>query len=299
MPAGQRCFAVAAIAAAMVCVAAAGAQSVPCSSTAGMIGSGGVMLGNGGSKDSIPFSGTLKTSFEQKLPDGNAIHRVSRARQARDSSGRTMTEISQGCVRGEDGQMHERLNVNVNDPVARTSMNWQVGADGQPKVVHVFHQPEPVARQAPPVQTKRPEPTAEELERQQKARQASQAQQLEQRRENQTEDLGTRDFNGIPAQGTRSTRTIPAGEEGNDLPLVTINETWRSKELGLTLMMFNDDPRRGRTTTEYEELSRGEPDSALFAPPAGYTVQEQPQNGVIGGIVGGVVGGGLAGAVLQ
>ena len=104
----------------------------------------------------------------------------------------------------------------------------------------------------------------------------------QQRTLTRTENLGIKDFNGIPAEGTRTTRTIPAGEEGNDQPLVVINETWRSKELGLTLMTIGEDPRRGRTTIEYEELNRGEPDPALFAPPAGYTVQEQRVNGMGG-----------------
>jgi hypothetical protein len=245
---------------------------------------GAVMLGVGGGVKNAPFSAIVKSSFEQKLADGNAIHTVTRSHQARDSAGRTMTEMPQGCVRGEDGQMHERSNVNVNDPVARTNMSWQVGDNMQPKVVHVFHQPEMPPRSAtPPLQ-----PSAEQLAQQQKMMQAGRAQHALQQRENHMEDLGTKDFNGVPAHGTRTTRTIPAGEEGNDQPLVVINENWRSKEMGLTLMTISDDPRRGRTVTEYEELRVGEPDPAVFAPPANYTVQEQPQNGLINGVMSGV-----------
>jgi hypothetical protein len=255
---------------------------VPCIS-GGMVG--GVMLGIGGGTKSAPFSAVVKSSFEQRLADGNAIHTVTRSHQARDSAGRTMTEMPQGCVRGEDGQMHERLSVNVNDPVTRTSMNWQMGDDMQPKVAHVYHQPEIPARPVTP----RPQPSAEQLAQQQKMVQAARAQQALQQKENQIEDLGTRDFNGVLAHGTRTTRTIPAGEEGNDQPLVVINENWRAREMGLTVMTISDDPRRGRTVTEYEELTLGEPDPAVFAPPAGYTVQEQPQTGILGG---GVLSGG-------
>jgi hypothetical protein len=277
--------ALAAIAFAMVVGAAAGAQTVPCVS-GGLMGA--ITYGIQSSKESAPFSGIVKTSFEQKLADGNAIHRVTRTRQARDSAGRTMTEMAQGCVRGEDGQMHERLNINVNDPVARTNTNWQVGPDDQPKVVHVFHQPEPLSQPL-----KREELSAAELERQQKMRKAAQAAQLAQRKETKREDLGVKDINGVSAQGTRTTRTIAAGEEGNDQPLVVMDEMWRSKELGLVVMAIRDDPRTGRSVTEYEELTRGEPDPGLFAPPAGYTVQEQPQNGIMGGMIGGIVTGGL------
>lgn len=248
---------------------------------------GGSMIGVGVSRANIPFSGVVKLSIEQKLADGNAIHRVTQTRQARDSAGRTMNETAVGCVRGEDGQMHEQLTVNINDPVARTNMNWQVGVNDQLKVVHVFHQPELKPVNSPPV-VKRPEPTAAQQEQQQKMVKAIQARALLERRETRTEDLGVKDFNGVSAQGLRTTRTIPPGEEGNDLPLVVVNETWRSKELGLLVMVVRDDPRTGRTVTEFEEFTRGEPDPGLFAPPAGYTMQEQPQNGFLGGIAMGI-----------
>jgi hypothetical protein len=281
MRASQHCFTVCAIACAMVLGATAGAQSVPCVAGGGMAG---VMIGIAGPKDNVPFSGTMKTTFEQKLADGNAIHRVSHTHQARDSAGRTMMEMVQGCVLGEDGQMHQVFGVNVSDPVARTTMSWQLGQDDQPKVVHVFHQPElqPVKGQQT---VKRTEPTPAELDQQQKMMKAAQAQGLAIRKETRTEDLGIRDFNGVSASGTRTTRTIPAGEEGNDQPLVVINETWRSKDLGLVVMSIRDDPRTGRNVSEYEELNRGEPDPGLFAPPAGYAVQEQPQNGAMSGFV--------------
>jgi hypothetical protein len=177
--------------------------------------------------------------------------------------------------------MHERVNVSVFDPVARTNLNWQVGDDRQPKVVHVFHQPEMPSRPVTQPQQSGPEQVAQ----QQAMKAAAKAQQAKTRNETRTEDLGVRDFDGVSAHGRRTTRTIPAGEEGNDQPLVVVDETWRSNEMGLTMMAIRDDPRTGRTVTEYEELMLGEPDPGLFAPPAGYTVQEQPQNGMVGSAV--------------
>jgi hypothetical protein len=132
---------------------------------------------------------------------------------------------------------------------------------------------------------KRPELTPAQVEQQQKMMKAAQAQQALTRKETVTEDLGVKDFHGVSAKGLRTTRTIPAGEEGNDQPLVVITETWMSKELGGVVMAVRDDPRSGRTVTEYEDITRGEPDPSLFAVPAGYTVQEQPQTGMIGGVV--------------
>jgi len=93
------------------------------------------------------------------------------------------------------------------------------------------------------------------------------------RSEFKTEDLGTKTIAGIEAHGSRTTRTIPAGEEGNEVPLVTVQEIWRSQKLGLTLMGTMDDPRSGRRTYEVEEFTEGEPDASLFTPPEGYRVE--------------------------
>lgn len=226
--------------------------------------------------DSGPFSGTIKTTFEQKLPDGNVIHAVIHTRDARDSAGRTLTQAAQGCTRGEDGLIQQRLSVQVNDSVAGTSASWSLGGNEVLKTVQVYHQ-----QPAPPaVAVRPPQPsTPEELARQQKALQAIRAQQAELQKERKIEDLGMKSINGVLARGTRTTRTIPAGEEGNEKPLVVVDERWQSKELGLVLYFISDDPRRGRTTEEYEELTVGEPDPALFAFPAGYTVQERAPDG--------------------
>lgn len=90
-----------------------------------------------------------------------------------------------------------------------------------------------------------------------------------------TERLGSRTFQDVSAEGTRRTLTTPAGEEGNALQLEVINETWFSGELEVTMMSINDDPRRGRTTAEVDELHQGEPDPAMFAPPKDFLVKDQ------------------------
>jgi hypothetical protein len=261
-------YAVVAIALAIGCVARANAQIEPC------VG-GLISYGISNSKNSSPFTATIKTTFDQRLADGNAIHRVTRTHQARDSAGRTRQETAEGCELGPDGETREALDVNVNDPTAKTSMTWHVGRDEFPSVVHVFH----FANLTPPARPSASDPydVAQRL----KMLQAAKARALQLQKEQVVEKLGTRDFNGVSAQGTRTTRTLPAGEEGNDLPLVLIKETWMSNEFGVVLMSINDDPRRGRLVTEYEELDRGEPDPSLFTPPADYKVVEQPQVGAV------------------
>ena len=264
-------FAVVAVAAMALGVTAEAQSSEPC--TVGVhsyVGFGMNMYGGSRGTSAPPFSGTLKATFEQKLPDGNSIHGVTRTRQARDSMGRTRTEFVQGCERGEDGQPTPMMSVNVNDPVLKTSMNWQVNSQGTPKIVRIFHQNEVPVKQ----------PSPEQLAERQKMARLHQPPKEEFR----TEDLGTNSFNGVTAQGSRKVRMIPAGEEGNELPLEVIDEMWMSKQLRLTLKMIHDDPRQGRTTAEFEELSLTEPDPGLFAVPAGYKVEEVHPNVVAVGL---------------
>ena len=46
-----------------------------------------------------------------------------------------------------------------------------------------------------------------------------------------TTSLGTQTINGVQAEGTRTTRTIPAGAIGNANPIVITNERWYSPDL--------------------------------------------------------------------
>jgi hypothetical protein len=92
--------------------------------------------------------------------------------------------------------------------------------------------------------------------------------------ERTNEELGTDMIEGVSARGLRTTTTIPAGALGNDKPLVTTEESWMAKDLGMiVLRSIRNDPRNGKQTREVVNLKLGEPDSALFEPPADYTVK--------------------------
>jgi hypothetical protein len=88
------------------------------------------------------------------------------------------------------------------------------------------------------------------------------------------EALGTQVIEGVQAEGTRITITIPAGQIGNERPIVTTNERWYSPELQTVVMTKNSDPRSGETTYRLTNLNRNEPDPALFQVPTDYTVKE-------------------------
>ncbi|WP_158789710.1 hypothetical protein [Granulicella sp. L46] len=240
----------------MVLGGVAGAQSAEPACTVGVQS---YSVYSAGGTHGGPYTATAKQSFEQRLPDGSYVRGSVRTHQARDSAGKTMSESERGCQRDENGVPQPKFGVGVIDQTKRVSISWEIGV-GADDVVRIFHMGDP------------PKPlTAEELAAQRKRF----AQQQPPRYSSKREDLGMRTIAGVDAHGSRVTQTIPAGAEGNELPLVIVSETWNSKELGLILLGMRDDPRRGKTTFEIEELTQGEPDPTLFVPPAGYKIVDQ------------------------
>jgi hypothetical protein len=88
------------------------------------------------------------------------------------------------------------------------------------------------------------------------------------------EDLGKQTIEGVEAQGTRVTITIPAGEIGNERAIEIVNERWYSPELQVDVMTRHNDPRTGETTYRLTNINRTEPAKSLFEVPADYTVSE-------------------------
>ncbi len=95
-------------------------------------------------------------------------------------------------------------------------------------------------------------------------------------RAGKTESLGTRDIEGVTAEGTRSITTIPAGAIGNERPIETVYERWYSKELQLIVLSKHTDPRFGEQTYRLTNINRSEPDRSLFTPPADYKIVSEP-----------------------
>ena len=88
------------------------------------------------------------------------------------------------------------------------------------------------------------------------------------------EQLGKQIIEGVEAEGTRTTMTIPAGEIGNDRPIEIVSERWYSAELQLVVMTRHSDPRSGETTYKLTNINRTEPAKSLFEVPPGFTVKE-------------------------
>jgi len=213
-----------------------------------------------------PYSLTATIHSEMKLYDGNTISGFTTLHQARDSQGRTRVEQPTSCVTDKDHQPHWQGSITVTDPVAKTSTIWQENMGSLAKTASVTHQPS-LKVLAPPTE-------------QQEYRNAQQLSRAYEHGGNQSEqmkvdDLGKRNFAGREASGFRTTRTVPAGAQGNSMPLTYMEERWISDQYGIILLNIVDDPIFGKSTYEVTNFTRDEPDASLFQPPADYKIEER------------------------
>lgn len=93
-----------------------------------------------------------------------------------------------------------------------------------------------------------------------------------------TKDLGTREIEGVKAEGKLRSYEIPAGEVGNRNAITVSDESWYSPELQVTLLTKHSDPRVGASTYRVTSIRREEPAAALFTVPSDYTVKDVMAN---------------------
>jgi hypothetical protein len=91
-------------------------------------------------------------------------------------------------------------------------------------------------------------------------------------------NLGTKNFDGVVAEGKGKSYTIPAGKIGNQKPIVVSSESWYAPDLQITVYSKHSDPRVGDTIYRVANLKRGEPSADLFRVPSDYTVKDPLAN---------------------
>ena len=91
-------------------------------------------------------------------------------------------------------------------------------------------------------------------------------------------ELGSKDIDGVRAEGKLRSYEIPAGEVGNRNAIVVSDETWFSPELQITVLSKHSDPRSGDNVYRLTALKREEPAASLFVVPAEYTVKDVMAN---------------------
>ena len=89
------------------------------------------------------------------------------------------------------------------------------------------------------------------------------------------DQLGWKLIEGLQAEGTRTTITIPAGQIGNDRPIEIVDEQWRSPDLQVTVFSRHSDPRMGETVYSLVNVNRADPAPGLFQVPPDYTLQDK------------------------
>jgi hypothetical protein len=237
-----------------------------------------------------PYTATITNENVQTLADGNRIVDSSTGTTARDSQGRTRQDAPMPMIANMQVANAPHI-VIINDPVAQktyllnltdktaratstngptTAGNVISGSGGAGGEGYVFHMqvagPPPAGIDPPPatlmtqkvISTNDAEPP-------------------------QTEDLGTQTIEGVLVTGTRTTRTIAAGQIGNEKPITITTEVWTSPELHTVIMSKRSDPRMGEQTFQLTNIVRAEPDSSLFTVPADFKLVDasQPGNGPV------------------
>jgi len=193
-----------------------------------------------------PYSAQAVTEHTQTLADGNTIHTTTTANVYRDSQGRTRREQEIGAIGPWAAQGTPRKVISITDPVSG--------------FIHTLNPDTQVARQMP----FRAHAGA--------WRGAETARQRPENPNIKTESLGTQVIGGVTAQGTRITRTIAAGQVGNQAPIVIVIERWYSPELQTEVMRKQVNPQFGETTFQLTNIVRSEPDASLFQVPPNYAI---------------------------
>jgi hypothetical protein len=196
-----------------------------------------------------PYSADVTSTRVETLADGNKIQQTVTGKVARDSVGRTYSiETSTAGPLGQTGPI---TRISIFDPVAGYA--YELDATTKTATRRAIHVPSSDA--VPPELHERKGPGPEAVKT----------------------DLGSSTVNGLVAQGTKTTRTIPAGAIGNANAIVSTTETWYSTELQTVVASTHSDPRAGQMTFALTNIERSEPSAALFQVPAGYTVTDAPK----------------------
>jgi hypothetical protein len=217
-----------------------------------LLGFGGGLHG-GKVVKGAPFSAIATSTTTQTLADGNHITRTTQTKVYRDSQGRFRKEVTLPAIGplAASGQPHSFIH--ISDPVAGTA--------------YVLEPDQKVARQMPDPGGMKVRtgggPGGNVFYRTFNGSAQATA---------KTESLGPQTIEGMNTEWTRTTRTIPAKEIGNDNPIIIKSERWYSADLQMDVKSTHSDPRFGDTTYTLTNIQRTEPDASLFAVPSDYTV---------------------------
>jgi len=234
-----------------------------------------------------PYSATITNESVQALADGNRIAQTSTGTTARDSQGRTRQDTVLPAIGNLSAANAPHL-VFIQDPVAQANYTLNLGDKTAQKM------PAPPTPPLPPgagvsagTVTMKLEAGASPLpppDVMPGTMAMPPGQVFFQKHivtggtgEIATEDLGTQTMEGLLVAGTRTTHTIPAGEIGNERPIVIVTEIWTSPDLKTIVYSKRTDPRMGEQIFRLTNIVRAEPDASLFTVPPDFKIVDGPK----------------------
>ncbi len=195
----------------------------------------------------IPLTAQIVVKHENTLADGNHILRTTETTLYRDSQGRVRREITVDVGTPTTGAVKHTI-ITINDPVSGSR--------------YMLDPTDKTARKMPSPHGHGPHSNRPAGDMVKKTLSKSV----------QQDQLGTKTIDGFQATGERVTRTIAAGEIGNEKPIEVVTERWFSADLQLPLLITHTDPLIGTATTKVTSVTRGEPDASLFQVPSDYKI---------------------------
>ncbi|MFL6446809.1 MAG: hypothetical protein ACJ746_03885 [Bryobacteraceae bacterium] len=249
----------------------------------GPLGITTMLAGPIGTVSGAPYSAQVVTERIQVLTDGNRIDQTSTGSVARDSQGRIRRDEALPSLEGDRGESAHV--VMIDDPVAQ--VHWTLDTLSK-TAMKMSPPPGNTFFASVPPPPAGPNRTVFYSAIGGGASGLTMNKQIIMKNAPGTPDpnvtktdLGTQMVEGVSAQGTKYTRTIPARQIGNEQPITITTETWYSPELKVLVTSKSVDPRLGETIYKLTEIQRVEPAANLFQPPDDYTVKEGPQDHLV------------------
>jgi hypothetical protein len=227
------------------------------------------------------FSADAETEFTQVLGDGNRIERRYSSMVARDSQGRTRREEEIALVgplavdgpsprlvtivdsvAGQSYTLDDKQRVAYRNPVAMTKLHMRNAAGSVAAT-----ETQVMTWTAPAVGAGAGKPSLTVSAGQRVFAGDGAATKVT------TESLGTKSIEGVMAEGSRTTSTIPAGAIGNLMPIEVVSERWYSKELQMPVLISRRDPRTGESVYRLRNIVKAEPPPDLFTIPSDYQIR--------------------------
>lgn len=218
-----------------------------------------------------PFSAVAQTQSTTVFADGNRIVRTNTVHYFRDAQGRTRVERATSSGEAHPGALMGDV-ITIDDPVAGERISLLPLA----KVATVFKVPQGTTM---PRLTSVSGPDATAPFGLLGFGMGLGANGMTTESSAETTSLGQKAINGVLATGTRVVRVIPTGVLGNEQPITSTLEEWRSAELGIPVQITEKSSIGGQLTFSLQTVAQGDPDPAEFTVPSDYKRHEINPNG--------------------